>query len=60
MTVDLFQLPKGKRWTQLGAWRWIGEFESMDAAVAHVRELCAADPQVHESDFEIQGKMVLN
>lgn len=45
---------------QLGAWQWVGEFEDYAAARARVRELIAADPKLHETDFEIQGKMMLN
>lgn len=58
--VDLFQLPPGETWMKLGAWKHVGEFESREAALEHVRKLCAADPKVNEWDFEIQGKMRLN
>lgn len=58
--VDLFQLPHGKSWSQLGSWVWIGEFEDYPAALERMAQIMAEDPKVQPYDFEVQGKPVLN
>jgi hypothetical protein len=57
--VDLFLLPKGKKWMELSAWVWEGEYPDLTQAKEAGRLKLEEEPNLWES-FETQGKMVLN